>query len=171
MRALDKKQQEERLIEEARRKRDQKVGSARHSTWSPSFFKSENSDCVYHRWWNLIWSKQERYEKRIDEEKSLCVSLSSMGILLCWEVSRQRNFSRRSCSVSAQQISDRRRSKTRRSAGRCIGARIGGRRLCFFLIWSNLFSNFWLIVGKLWKTRSRQYRSRFLKVNTKYSFE
>ena len=35
----------------------------------------------------------------------------------------------------------------------------------------SIFSNLWLIVGKLWEALSRLYRSRFLQVNSKYSFE
>ena len=35
--------------------------------------------------------------------------------------------------------------------------------LCFF---SSVYSNCWLIFGKLWEARSRLYRRRFLQVNT-----
>ena len=37
-------------------------------------------------------------------------------------------------------------------------------------VFSN-FSNFWLILGKLWEARSRLYRRQMLQVNNKYSFE
>ena len=44
--------------------------------------------------------------------------------------------------------------------------------LIFFLwFFSNCYSNFWLIFGKLWEARSRLYRGRLLQVNSKYSFE
>ena len=33
---------------------------------------------------------------------------------------------------------------------------------------SNFFSDFWLILGKLWEARSRAYRSRCLQVNSNY---
>ena len=78
MRALDKKQQEERLIEEARRKRDQKVGSARHSTWSPSFFKSENSDCIIGE--EILSDRSRRDMKSELVNKRVCVCL-----FLRWE--------------------------------------------------------------------------------------
>ena len=41
----------------------------------------------------------------------------------------------------------------------------------FTYVYSNFFSNSWLIVGKLWEARSPLYRNRFLQVDTKYSFE
>ena len=34
-------------------------------------------------------------------------------------------------------------------------------------VFSNLYSNFWLIFGKLLEARSRLYRSRILQVNTR----
>ena len=34
-----------------------------------------------------------------------------------------------------------------------------------------VFSNFWLIFGKLWEARPRLYRRQILQVNTKYSCE
>ena len=38
-------------------------------------------------------------------------------------------------------------------------------------VFSNFFSNFWLIAGKLWEARSRLYRRQSLQVNSKYVFE
>ena len=42
----------------------------------------------------------------------------------------------------------------------------GGPWLVDHYVFSNMYSNFWLIFGKLWEARSRLYRSRFFQVNT-----
>ena len=57
-----------------------------------------------------------------------------------------------------------------------LGLRRGGRRDTFavwggrqiFPFFPNFYSNFWLIFGKLWETRSRLYRSGILQVNTRW---
>ena len=49
-------------------------------------------------------------------------------------------------------------------------ARVGP--MLFLTFYSNFFfSNFWLMIGKLWEARSRLYRRQILQVNTEYSFE
>ena len=46
----------------------------------------------------------------------------------------------------------------------CFGRR---RKLVTTYVFSNCYSNFWLIFGKLWEARSRLYRSQNLQVNTR----